>query len=125
MLRTSGRHTVGRVIEAWPGWVRVEVTPEGATKDVPEGEVYRLHRGLRFDAAAHPEGFCKPHPTLALGTRTVVLGQDAGGLPAVAGLTHSDFRSGEPVRTRHAYPPLFKPQTSPSITSPGNARELD
>ncbi len=29
--------------------------------------------------------------------RTVVLGQDAGGLPAEAGLTHADFRVGEPV----------------------------
>ena len=31
------------------------------------------------------------------GTRTVALGQDAGGLLGAAGLTHADFRPGEPV----------------------------
>eukprot|EP00291_Cryptomonas_curvata_P027898 CAMPEP_0172204986 /NCGR_PEP_ID=MMETSP1050-20130122/32320_1 /TAXON_ID=233186 /ORGANISM="Cryptomonas curvata, Strain CCAP979/52" /LENGTH=627 /DNA_ID=CAMNT_0012883725 /DNA_START=2212 /DNA_END=4091 /DNA_ORIENTATION=- len=34
VLRTSGRHTVGRVTAAWPGWVRVEVEQGGASKDV-------------------------------------------------------------------------------------------
>ena len=46
--RTSGRHTVGRVAAAWPGWVRVEVERGGASKDVAEGEVYRLLGGLRL-----------------------------------------------------------------------------
>ncbi len=46
--RTSGRHTVARVVAAWPGWVRVEVDPGGASKDVPEGDVYRLLGGLRL-----------------------------------------------------------------------------
>ena len=46
--RTSGRHTVGRVAAAWRGWVRVEVEPGGLSKDVPEGEVYRLLGGLRL-----------------------------------------------------------------------------
>ena len=32
------------------------------------------------------------------GGKTVVLGQDAGGLPAVKGLAHTDFHAGEPVR---------------------------
>jgi hypothetical protein len=48
VLRTSGRHTVGRVTAAWPGWVRVEVEQGDAYKDVPEGEVYRLLGGLRL-----------------------------------------------------------------------------
>ena len=48
MPRTSGRHTVARVVAAWPGWVRVEVDPGGAGKDVPEGDVYRLLGGLRL-----------------------------------------------------------------------------
>jgi hypothetical protein len=48
VLRTSGRHTVGRVAAAWPGWVRVEVERGGASKDVPEGDVYRLLGDLRL-----------------------------------------------------------------------------
>jgi len=48
VLRTSGRHTVGRVAASWPGWVRVEVEQGGASKDVPEGQVYRLLGGLRL-----------------------------------------------------------------------------
>ncbi len=47
-MRTSGRHTVGRVAAARHGWVRVEVEPGGASKDVPEGEVYRLLGDLRL-----------------------------------------------------------------------------
>ena len=47
VLRTSGRRTVGRVAAAWRGWVRVEVEP-GTSKDVPEGEVYRLLGDLRL-----------------------------------------------------------------------------
>ncbi len=39
--RTSGQHTVGRVAATWPGWVRVEVE-RGASKDVSEGNVFRL-----------------------------------------------------------------------------------
>ncbi len=46
--RTSGRHTVGRVTAAWPGWVRVEVERGGASKDVPAGDVYLLLGGLRL-----------------------------------------------------------------------------
>ncbi len=48
VLRTSGRHTVGRVKAAWPGWVRVEVEHGGVSKDVPEGSLYRLLGGLRL-----------------------------------------------------------------------------
>ena len=48
MLRSSGRHTVARVAAAWPGWVRVEVEPGGAVKDVPEGDVCRLLADLRL-----------------------------------------------------------------------------
>ena len=39
---------MGRVTAAWPGWVRVEVERGGASKDVAEGEVYRLVGGLRL-----------------------------------------------------------------------------
>ena len=39
---------MGRVTAAWPGWVRVEVEPGGASKDVREGDVYRLLGGLRL-----------------------------------------------------------------------------
>ena len=119
MLRTSGRHTVGRVMAAWPGWVRVEVERGGANKEVPEGQVHRLLGAIRLedsDAAATLPGLCAPPPAAARpnashgggsgghghdghggGERTVALGQQAGGLPAEAGLTHSDFRAGEPV----------------------------
>ncbi len=48
VLSTSGRHTVGRVAAAWHDWVRVEVESGGASKDVPEGEVYRLLGDLRL-----------------------------------------------------------------------------
>ena len=48
VLRSSGRHTVGRVAGSWPGWVRVEVEPGGAVKDVPEGDVFRLLADLRL-----------------------------------------------------------------------------
>jgi hypothetical protein len=47
-MRSSGQHTVGRVEVAWPGWVRVEVA-QGARKDVPEGDVYRLLGDLTLD----------------------------------------------------------------------------
>jgi hypothetical protein len=39
-----------------------------------------------------------------VGARTLALGQDAGGLPAEAGLTHAAFRAGDVVRTP-VYPP--------------------
>ena len=35
--------------------------------------------------------------------RTVALGQDAEGLPAEAGLTHADFRVGDPVGPAHIF----------------------
>ena len=38
------------------------------------------------------------------GPRTVALGADAGGMPAGRGLSHRDFRAGQPVR-RAAVPP--------------------
>ena len=113
MQRTSGRNTVGLVAAVWPGWVRVEVDPGGSSKDVPEGEVYRLLGGLRLASAdsllwaqgsapsggpAHFGGPARaPYGGPALAPRTVALGQDAVGLPAEAGLTHADFSVGEPV----------------------------
>lgn len=39
------------------------------------------------------------------GTRTVALGQDVGGLLGAAGLTHADFRPGEPVNPTCTYLP--------------------
>ena len=48
VLRSSGRYTVGRVAGVWPGWVRVEVDPSGAFKDVPEDEALRLLSNLRI-----------------------------------------------------------------------------
>ncbi len=47
--RASGLHTVGRVkfARARDGWVEVELVP-GASKLVPEGEVYRLLGDLRL-----------------------------------------------------------------------------
>ncbi len=117
--RSSGRHTVGRVVSARPGWVRVEVNGGGTSKDVPEGDVYRLLGTLRL-ASAHNTviGLTRPSPPndpegcgtcTGTGTdtntggggasmRTVALGQDAGGIDAEAGLTHADFRAGELVR---------------------------
>ena len=121
--RTSGRHTVSRVVEAWPGWVRVEVGP-GASKDVPEDQVCRLLGGLRLASADSllwaQDSATRGGPALGVGLapapssgRTVVLGQDAGGLPAEAGLTHSDYRAGELVgeaaHTAHTTRPTSRP----------------
>ena len=41
----------------------------------------------------------------SMSTVALRLGHDAGGLPAVAGLTHADFRASEPV----GHPPFFSP----------------
>jgi hypothetical protein len=46
--RSWGLCTVGRVVATRPGWVCVEVEPGGASKDVPEGDVYLLLEGLRL-----------------------------------------------------------------------------
>jgi hypothetical protein len=46
--RSSGRHTIGRVVNSWPGWVRVDVEA-GACKDVPADQVFRLLSNLRLD----------------------------------------------------------------------------
>eukprot|EP00291_Cryptomonas_curvata_P019709 CAMPEP_0172178010 /NCGR_PEP_ID=MMETSP1050-20130122/15779_1 /TAXON_ID=233186 /ORGANISM="Cryptomonas curvata, Strain CCAP979/52" /LENGTH=390 /DNA_ID=CAMNT_0012850643 /DNA_START=163 /DNA_END=1332 /DNA_ORIENTATION=- len=48
-------------------------------------------------AVAPPYGGQTVHYGVKASTRTVALGQDAGELPGATGLTHADFRAGEPV----------------------------
>jgi hypothetical protein len=54
--------------------------------------------------------FCLSYggPPPAASSAGVLLGQDAGGLPAQAGLTHSDFRVGDP-----------RPPFTPTVTVDG------
>ena len=47
VLRSSGRRTVGRVVQTRPAWVQVEVEPD-AVKEVAEGDVGYLLEDLRL-----------------------------------------------------------------------------
>ncbi len=87
--------------------------PPGRAVAYPYGRSAALHTPGEF--SAQQAGYSGPQPPPALtynggiggagggwyggvgGTRTVALGQDAGGLLGAAGLTHADFRPGEPV----------------------------
>ena len=108
----------------------MEVERGGASKDVPEGEIHRLLGALRLEDAETLPGLCAPPPAAERlntsggggghggGKRTVALRQDAGGLPAEAGLMHSDFRASEPVvpacmpHAHHATPHHWTPRPS-------------
>ena len=64
-------------------------------EDITAGMVWL--RGVAISPAVDTLVRVAPPNGVGASKRTVVLGQDAGGLPGVAGLTHADFRTGEPV----------------------------